>query len=144
MLISERNATEVFATLAMVTLDLTSGVGTVRLAGHPPPLLLAGGSVAAVPANYGAVLGVFEHAERPASEVRLPDGDWSLLLYTDGLIEGRSGECDRRLEMTGLQALIATAQAEGVHRGRPGQVAGRPGPRRPTTGRSPTTSPCCW
>jgi serine phosphatase RsbU (regulator of sigma subunit) len=117
VLISERNATEVFATLAMVTLDLTNGVGTVRLAGHPPPLLLTGGSVAAVPAHYGPVLGVFEHAERPPSDVHLPAEDWSLLLYTDGLIEGRSGEFDRRLEVTGLQDLIAIAQEEGVHRG---------------------------
>ena len=117
VLISERNASEVFATLAMVTLDLTNGVGTVRLAGHPPPLLLTAGSVAAVPAHYGPVLGVFDHSERPPSDVRLPDEDWSLLLYTDGLIEGRSGECDRRLEVTGLQQLISTAQEEGVHRG---------------------------
>jgi serine phosphatase RsbU (regulator of sigma subunit) len=117
VLISERNASEVFATLAMVTLDLTNGVATVRLAGHPPPLLLTGGSVAAVPAHVGPVLGVFDHSERPPSDVRLPDEDWSLLLYTDGLIEGRSGEYDRRLEVTGLQQLIATAQEEGVHRG---------------------------
>jgi serine phosphatase RsbU (regulator of sigma subunit) len=117
VLISERNAAEVCATLAMVTLDLTNGVASVRLAGHPPPILIADGEVTTVPANYGAVLGVFEHADRPASEVRLPDRDWSMLLYTDGLIEGRAGDCDRRLEVTGLQGLLATAQAEGVQRG---------------------------
>jgi serine phosphatase RsbU (regulator of sigma subunit) len=117
VLISERDASEVFATLAMVTLDLTTGIATVRLAGHPPPLLLADGAVTTVPANFGAVLGVFEDAQRDASELQLPDRDWSLLLYTDGLIEGRSGECDRRLEVTGLQSLIATAVAEGVPRG---------------------------
>jgi serine phosphatase RsbU (regulator of sigma subunit) len=117
VLISERNAAEVFATLAMVSLDLTSGVATVRLAGHPPPLLLADGEVTAVPANYGAVLGVFEHAERHASEVRLPADNWSLLLYTDGLIEGRAGDCDRRLEVTGLQKLLGAAHAEAVPRG---------------------------
>jgi serine phosphatase RsbU (regulator of sigma subunit) len=117
VLISERNAAEVFATLAMVTLNLTTGVGSVRLAGHPPPLLLADGAVTTVPANFGAVLGVFDHADRPASELRLPDGDWSLLLYTDGLIEGRAGECDGRLEVTGLQGLIGSALADGVPRG---------------------------
>ena len=40
------NDAEVFATLAMVTLDLAARTATVRLAGHPPPLLLTSGSVA--------------------------------------------------------------------------------------------------
>lgn len=116
VLISERESPEVFATLATVTVDLTSGEAAVRLAGHPPPLLLAGGDANAVPATHGAVLGVFEHAERPASRVQLGGADWSLLMYTDGLIEGRTGDGDRRLDVTGLRALIMSPQARNVAR----------------------------
>jgi serine phosphatase RsbU (regulator of sigma subunit) len=111
VLISERNREEVFATLATVTVELGRGEAAVRLAGHPPPLLLADSTVAAVPATYGPVLGVFDRADRPATRVRLADGAWTLMLYTDGLIEGRDGDGDGRLDLTGLQALLTTAQA---------------------------------
>jgi serine phosphatase RsbU (regulator of sigma subunit) len=112
VLISERNREEVFATLAAVTLNLASGEVDIRLAGHPPPLLISGGQAVAVPVHYGPVLGVFEHAERRASHLRLGPSDWSLMLYTDGLIEGRSG--DGRLEVTGLRALITSVHARSL------------------------------
>jgi serine phosphatase RsbU (regulator of sigma subunit) len=114
VLISERKGEEVFATLAMITVSLDTGEAAVRLAGHPPPLLLAGGAVVSVPASHGPVLGVFASTEHPASRIRLIGEDWALLLYTDGLIEGRSGSDDRRLDITGLHALIDQARAGGV------------------------------
>jgi serine phosphatase RsbU (regulator of sigma subunit) len=117
VLISERNAVEVFATLVMVTLDLATDEVAIRLAGHPPPLLVSGGQAIAVPANHGPVLGVFENSQRPASRLRLPAADWSLILYTDGLIEGRqSAGADQRLGVTGLAELIAEAETAGVAR----------------------------
>jgi len=117
VLISERNATEVFATLVMVTLDLTTDEVAVRLAGHPPPLLVSEGRAMAVPANHGPVLGVFDDAQRPASRFTLPASDWSLILYTDGLIEGRrSAGAEQRLGVTGLAELIARADGAGVAR----------------------------
>jgi serine phosphatase RsbU (regulator of sigma subunit) len=112
VLISERNREEVFATLATVTVNLDSGEADIRLAGHPPPLLIEGGEATAVPAHYGPVLGVFEGAERRASHIRLAESDWSLLLYTDGLIEGRHGT--GRLDINGLRALITSTQARGL------------------------------
>jgi serine phosphatase RsbU (regulator of sigma subunit) len=124
VLISERKGEEVFATLATVTVDLAGGEAAVRLAGHPPPLLLSGGSVVTVPVRHGPVLGVFDNAERPASRFRLDGTDWALLMYTDGLIEGRRGTGDQRLDITGLHALIGRAQADGVSRERlPGWLA---------------------
>jgi serine phosphatase RsbU (regulator of sigma subunit) len=117
VLISERNAVEVFATLVMVTLDLATDEVAIRLAGHPPPLLVSGGQAIAVPATHGPVLGVFENSQRPASRLRLPAADWSLILYTDGLIEGRqSAGADQRLGVTGLAELIAEAETAGVAR----------------------------
>jgi serine phosphatase RsbU (regulator of sigma subunit) len=116
VLISERNGQDVFATLAMVTVDLTRNEAAIRLAGHPPPLLLSNGDAVAVPARYGPILGVFEHAQRPTSHVPLPGRAWSLLLYTDGLIDGRSGVGDGRLDVNGLRALITSRAALRVPR----------------------------
>jgi sigma-B regulation protein RsbU (phosphoserine phosphatase) len=57
-------------------------------AGHPPPLLISGGTVAPLPATSLPV-GMFCN-ERFASEtVRLGAGD-VLLLYTDGLLEAEN------------------------------------------------------
>jgi serine phosphatase RsbU (regulator of sigma subunit) len=103
----------VFATLAAVTVDLNTGETDIRLAGHPPPLLISGGEAVTVPAHYGPVLGVFEHAERRASHLSLGPSDWFLMLYTDGLIEGRHGE--GRLDVTGLRALITSVHARSLH-----------------------------
>jgi serine phosphatase RsbU (regulator of sigma subunit) len=114
VLISERNREEVFATLVTVSVNLATGEAAIRLAGHPPPLLLVGGDAVTVPANHGPVLGVFERSERPASYLRLPRPDWSLMLYTDGLIEGRAAEGDGRLDAAGLRALITSAEARGL------------------------------
>jgi serine phosphatase RsbU (regulator of sigma subunit) len=110
VLISERNRPEVFATLATVTVDLARGEAAVRLAGHPPPLLLGGADAQAVPAHHGPVLGVFDDAQHPPTHVRLADAGWTLMLYTDGLIEGRSGVGTGRLDITGLRALLRTAR----------------------------------
>ncbi|NHW87935.1 SpoIIE family protein phosphatase, partial [Escherichia coli] len=41
VLMSERRLQEIFATVATARLDLAAGRATVRLAGHPPPVLLA-------------------------------------------------------------------------------------------------------
>lgn len=42
VLMSERRLQEIFATVATARLDLARNAATVRLAGHPPPLLLSG------------------------------------------------------------------------------------------------------
>jgi serine phosphatase RsbU (regulator of sigma subunit) len=117
VLISERNREMVFATVAMVTVDLTRSEAEVRLAGHPPPLLLTDDGVSVVAAEHGPVLGVFDDAHRPFSRIAFDNDDWTLLLYTDGLIEGRIGESDRRLDVAGLRTLISDARTQGVERG---------------------------
>ena len=106
VLMSERRAREVFATVASVTIDLVVNRATVRLAGHPPPVLLAGGDAAPVTARTGIVLGV-RPTPTPATELELPGDDWSLLMYTDGLIEGHTGVGNERLDVDGLCGLIA-------------------------------------
>ncbi|HEY6597322.1 MAG TPA: SpoIIE family protein phosphatase [Asanoa sp.] len=108
VLISERRLQEIFTTVATVRLDLPDNRATVRLAGHPPPLLLSGGRVTPVPAPGGVLLGV---APRPPRmyELEFDSEDWSLLMYTDGLIEGRVGAGDERLDVPGLVSLVEAA-----------------------------------
>ena len=106
VLMSERRAREVFATVASVVLDLNTNRATVRLAGHPPPVLLGNGRVAPVSAAAGIVLGV-RPRPTPATDVEFPGDDWSLLMYTDGLIEGRTGVGNERMDVSGLCNLLA-------------------------------------
>ncbi|WP_090791129.1 PP2C family protein-serine/threonine phosphatase [Asanoa ishikariensis] len=105
VLISERRLPETFTTVATVRIDLRANRATVRLAGHPTPLLLSNGKVAPVPAPNGLLLGV---APRPPRvyDLEFDSDDWSLLMYTDGLIEGRVGAGDERLDVPGLVELV--------------------------------------
>lgn len=113
VLMSERRLQEIFATVATVRLDLDANRATVRLAGHPPPLLLAGGGVEPVPAPGGLLLGV---RPRPpvAYDLEFDTDDWSLLMYTDGLIEGRVGDSDERLDVPGLSDLLDEPDSRAV------------------------------
>ncbi|MGN9776163.1 PP2C family protein-serine/threonine phosphatase [Micromonospora sp. H33] len=113
VLMSERRLQEIFATVATTRLHLDANRATVRLAGHPPPLLLSRGRVASVPAPGGLLLGV--RPRRPvAYDLEFDTEDWSLLMYTDGLIEGRVGEGDERLDVDGLAGLLADPSTSGV------------------------------
>jgi serine phosphatase RsbU (regulator of sigma subunit) len=64
-------------------------------------------------------LGIFEQGEWPAASVAL-EGRWSLLLYTDGLVEGRIGAGHERLgeqrlvEMVERHVAAAPAWPEGA------------------------------
>jgi serine phosphatase RsbU (regulator of sigma subunit) len=110
VLVSERRSDELFATVAMVTVDLAGGRATVRLAGHPPPLLLSAGRVVECRTDPGLVLGVQPGLACPTVEVPLEGSDWMLLIYTDGLIEGRTAPAGDRLGVDGLCHLLADPQ----------------------------------
>ena len=113
VLISERRAREVFATVAFVVIDLAGNRATVRLAGHPPPVLFAAGRAVPVTARTGIVLGV-RPAPTPATDVEFCGDDWSLLMYTDGLIEGRVGVGNERLDVAGLCDMLDEQVARDV------------------------------
>ena len=113
VLMSERRAREVFATVASAVVDLTANRATVRLAGHPPPVVLSGGRAVPVDARTGIVLGV-RPKPTPATDVEFAGRDWSLLMYTDGLIEGHTGVGNERLDVDGLCALLAEPAAATV------------------------------
>jgi serine phosphatase RsbU (regulator of sigma subunit) len=111
VLVAERHAGHVFTTVCMVSLEPGGASAAIRLAGHPPPLLLAGGA-AQTPAHGppGPPLGVLDDGHWPAYSLPLP-ASWSLLLYTDGVMEGRVGDGRARLGEAGLAEVVAAAQA---------------------------------
>jgi serine phosphatase RsbU (regulator of sigma subunit) len=106
----ERHSPWVFTTLCMATIAPDRSTLSLRLAGHPAPLLVSGeGRIEALAAHPAdPPLGVVEEATWQAREYPLPDR-WSLLLYTDGLIEGRVGATHERLGDEGLAAMVAAA-----------------------------------
>jgi serine phosphatase RsbU (regulator of sigma subunit) len=61
---------------------------SVRSAGHPPPLLLDGRRAKELATEQGPPIGVFDDVVWPAVSTALPH-PWTVVLYTDGLIEGR-------------------------------------------------------
>jgi serine phosphatase RsbU (regulator of sigma subunit) len=79
--------------------------GWVRMAGHLPPLLVTRDGVRELPTPRAPPLGLSDVRDWPGTQVRL-DGSWSVLLYTDGLIEGRIGKGSERLGSEGLMDLI--------------------------------------
>ncbi|WP_245682007.1 PP2C family protein-serine/threonine phosphatase [Actinomadura kijaniata] len=121
----ERRSEEIFTTLCNVTIAPSRRTARLHLAGHPAPLLFrpaAGGGpdeVTALPEYaHGPALGLFPGADWPTTEVELGGRDateWSLLLYTDGLIEGRTGDgTSTRLGTEGLTGLARAARADGA------------------------------
>ncbi len=114
VLIHERHAEEIFATVSTVAITPDRATASVRSAGHPPPVLLGAGdgrTPAIGPTATGPPLGVFEGARWPARDLGLAPR-WGVLLLTDGLIEGRAaGGGSARLGMDGLIALLAGIKA---------------------------------
>src|SRR5580692_7592632 len=104
----ERQDDTMFATLCMLSVAPDRTVGQVRMAGHLPPLLVTRSGVLEVQTVSAPPLGLSDVREWPATQVRL-DGSWSVLLYTDGLIEGRIGKGSERLGSEGLMDLIRDA-----------------------------------
>jgi serine phosphatase RsbU (regulator of sigma subunit) len=109
VLVSERHDRSLFTTAATVALRPADQHGRmearVRLAGHPPPLVL-GPRPAVIAARVGLPLGISATASWAAVQVVLDPG-WALLVHTDGLIEGRGAGPDELLWTEGLMAVLA-------------------------------------
>jgi phosphoserine phosphatase RsbU/P len=83
------------------TLTLASG-------GHPRPLLIAAdGTAGYPPVPDGQLIGVLDDAVFTATVIRLQPGD-TLLLYTDGLTEARTGPGRDRFGDEALRAFAAS------------------------------------
>ena len=114
----ERHHSWMFTTLCMATIAPGQRRLTLRLAGHPSPLLITPDGIESMePAKGEPPLGVVDDARWTPYEHALPE-QWSLLLYTDGLIEGRTGVGNARLGGDGLAAML-----RGLDTSSPGLVA---------------------
>ncbi|MGI8330106.1 PP2C family protein-serine/threonine phosphatase [Actinomadura scrupuli] len=113
VLTAERWADYIFTTLCMITIDASRRRARMFRAGHPQPLLVRGSQVEALPDDRcGPALGLIPDAEWQTTEIELGE-TWSLMLYTDGLIEGYAGENGARLDLEGLVELAGRAVADG-------------------------------
>ncbi|MEV6009856.1 SpoIIE family protein phosphatase [Streptomyces sp. NPDC051976] len=111
----ERADDEIFATMCTLDIAPDARSADLHLAGHPAPLLAAPGRVPdLLPYGEGGpALGLLDDAQWQRIPVPL-DGDWSLMLYTDGLIEGRIGEGTARLGQDGMVRMTARLLAAGL------------------------------
>jgi serine phosphatase RsbU (regulator of sigma subunit) len=96
----------------MVSVPPGRGSVWVRLAGHLPPLLIAGDEIRELEAPACPPPGLGAAVDWPGTEHAVTAGGWSVLLFTDGLIEGRIGRGPERLGSDGLIELIASARAD--------------------------------
>ncbi|MDF9804722.1 serine phosphatase RsbU (regulator of sigma subunit) [Streptomyces sp. HB372] len=112
----ERQSEEIFATLCTVDIAPDGRRAGLCLAGHPAPLLARHG----LPARLlpyqdgGPALGLLPRARWPRRQVEL-GGAWSLMMYTDGLIEGRVGTGgSERLGQDGMVAMVNSRLEQGL------------------------------
>jgi serine phosphatase RsbU (regulator of sigma subunit) len=118
----ESQVPEMFATACVVEVDGARSGARVIVAGHPRPLLIDGAATRPLFAGRpGRPVGlangswVAEHAPLPAG--------WAMLLYSDGLIEGRVGEGPERLGEEALQRMLESyIAADPRWRERPGAL----------------------
>jgi serine phosphatase RsbU (regulator of sigma subunit) len=105
----ERHEERLFTTLCMMSVAPDRAHALLHLAGHPPPLLLTPEGVSELRAPVSPPPGIAHVEDWTVSEVALGD-NWTLLMYTDGLIEGRIGTGPERLGSDGLIEIIEAYQ----------------------------------
>jgi serine phosphatase RsbU (regulator of sigma subunit) len=111
----ERSDDEIFATLCAVDISPDGRRAGLCLAGHPAPLVAGPGMPARLLPydNNGPALGLLPGARWPRMQVEL-GAEWSLMLYTDGLIEGHIGGGRERLGQDGMVAMVRRQLAGGL------------------------------
>ena len=104
----ERHADHVYATVASIEVDLRSGRAWVGLAGHPPPLVSTPNEGLRLLTEHvgGPPLGIGLPPRWELHEVELGE-QWSVLLYSDGIYEGKIASHGTRLGIDGLLELLA-------------------------------------
>ena len=111
VLVRERRSDEVFATVCMLVVAPDRRGVRVYLAGHPAPLQLSDEDVIQLPDELvGPALGVLPGVVWGSRTIDLPER-WRLLLFTDGIVEGRTGEGSERLGVSGLVDLLVQVPA---------------------------------
>jgi serine phosphatase RsbU (regulator of sigma subunit) len=94
-----------FVTLAVVGVEARAEGPMLHttLAGHPPPMVVAGDGGVSTVGHLGAALGISADSEYAVDDRALAPGD-ALLLYTDGLTEAHGAKT--RFDHVALAALL--------------------------------------
>jgi serine phosphatase RsbU (regulator of sigma subunit) len=109
VLAREEPSQEAFVTLCLAWFEGDGSHASLLLLGHPAPLLLSKGVVQTVAVRPELPLGLADAGDCAATSLSLPSA-WSLLLYTDGLVEGHAGDGSQK--RFGLERLVAQLQRE--------------------------------
>lgn len=114
-----------FATMIYGRVDPERWTADVAVAGHPPPILVGPAGAHIVDVHADVPVGMLGSSTYNQVTVVIPE-DCSLVLYTDGVTEARSGSDEQR-SLFGLERLVelldgmrgysAQAIADGVWRG---------------------------
>jgi phosphoserine phosphatase RsbU/P len=104
-----RHPTDRFCTAALLRLrrEHDGWSVTMSLGGHPQPVLIPSDGLSELWGTHGPLLGVTDRPTFTDNTLRLRRRD-VLLLYTDGVIEGRRGH-----DMYGEHQLLQTAERHG-------------------------------
>ena len=110
MLRHERLDDALYASACVLRIDADRSGGWAHVAGHPPPIVVAGPAtiVLDVPLVHPPI-GLGEPDLAP-NRFELP-ATWSLLLYTDGLIDARTPDGDSRLGLDGFVDVVGATAA---------------------------------
>jgi serine phosphatase RsbU (regulator of sigma subunit) len=99
-----------FATLCDIELGTDLKRAQIRLAGHPAPLLFDGTTVIEAPVTERNLpLGATRCLGECSPNVIDLDPGWTMLAFTDGLVEARVGNDGARLDTVGLERLAQSA-----------------------------------
>ena len=121
LLDAERHNEDLFATVCDATIAPDRRSVALRLAGHPGPILI-GDDTRQLAASPGLPLGLFESSVWQAEVFALPPR-WTLIFYTDGIVEGRTR--DDRTKRLGVRGLISQMRAGGWPSDNLGELADR-------------------
>ncbi len=104
-----RHPTDRFCTITLLRLAFRDDGWTVTMSsgGHPPPLLLRAGGQPVPLGEPGSLIGAFESGTYVDVSLGIAPDD-TLVLYTDGVTEGRRGN-----EFFGEQRLVASVVTHG-------------------------------
>jgi serine phosphatase RsbU (regulator of sigma subunit) len=112
MLLAEREGDRVFATLSYLAFEPDRRRVRVLRAGHPGLLLRVADGVELIEGDVGPALGLAPGFGWQPEQMLLPAGA-SLVLFTDGLFEGRVGPGSERLGEEGLLGMAEPASCRG-------------------------------
>jgi hypothetical protein len=85
-----------FATLCLATVAADFRSARIVIAGHPPPVLVSDRGTHEYAHPPGPAIGISANSVWEPYPLPLPEDPWSLVIYTDGLIEGRSSPAGPR------------------------------------------------